>query len=157
MAAAAVALSLCAVATGCTAGSEDISSGSAAKAAQDAYSDCLADQGLVMEKTTEGIEVPDKTANSPEALDSGTKRCAHLIPGDQSSPPAEILAQAREESKCMRANGVEDYPDPDPGTADIALSDSLGERLKSDPEALAAVQKCLAGNTNSDGTTIEGG
>ena len=65
--------------------------------------------------------------------------------GDQNAPsgatpsPAELqalLEERRESAKCMRENGVEDFPDPDANGAILYYGD--------DPDMTSASEKCDA-------------
>jgi hypothetical protein len=67
--------------------------------------------------------------------------CRNLAPGgthEQNIGSPAFVEQARKFAKCMRANGVPDFPDPGPdGTFSGA-----GHELQGDPKSQAAYQAC---------------
>lgn len=98
---------------------------------------CLEEKGLPMKETDSGIPVVDSDRADPVRVKEAEDACASR----RSLPPvsAEQMAEAREFTACMRANGVARFPDPDPLTARHDL-----EELdpKSSPEGFAALKKC---------------
>lgn len=104
---------------------------------QAAFFQCLKEQGLPMKDTTSGIPVVDAAAADPAKVKEAERACDSR----RSIPPAstEQLATAKELTACMRANGVPDFPDPDPRTGqhDIEKLDP-----KSSPQGASALKKC---------------
>ena len=95
-----------------------------------------------------GVDMPDPepdgrltmkqsgdAASHEEKLRAAEARCRHLMPdgGKPSKPRPDQLAKLREESRCMRENGVPDFPDPDPETGGIKIDAKKGGSL--DPES----------------------
>ncbi|MFE2166153.1 hypothetical protein ACFXB3_13945 [Streptomyces sp. NPDC059447] len=84
-----------------------------------AYYDCLQANGVKIKHTDYGAPRVDK--DDPTALKNlpaAQEACADKAPPMPSHPPVDpkTLALAREEAKCLRAEGVTWYPDPDPNT-----------------------------------------
>jgi hypothetical protein len=85
-----------------------------------AFTQCMRDKGIDMDdpdpdsgrpKPGEGVD-PDG-----EAYQAAMKDCQHLLPGsvsDDSSDPGD-MKKYQAFAKCMRENGMPDFPDPQPG------------------------------------------
>ncbi|MFF4571342.1 hypothetical protein [Streptomyces sp. NPDC001410] len=110
-------------------------SASAADAQEVAYYRCLEDQGLTLE-VIDGGELrvdKDKAAEFGYAKQQAAEaKCHSKLPDDRpsASDPAEALEAARKEAECFRKNGIPEYPDPDPKTAEFDLTDELTAELK---------------------------
>ncbi|WP_328620629.1 hypothetical protein [Streptomyces sp. NBC_00354] len=98
---------------------------------------CLKEKGLPMKETDSEIPVVDSAKADPAKVKEAETACESR----RSVPPVtpEQLAEAKELTACMRANGVANFPDPDPRTAQHDM-EKLG--LKESPEGWAALQKC---------------
>ncbi|MCJ0868672.1 hypothetical protein [Streptomyces sp. AP-93] len=98
---------------------------------------CLKEKGLPMKETDSGIPVVD----SSKADLTKVKEAEAACESRRSVPPAtpEELAAAKTFTACMRANGVANFPDPDPKTAQHDMEE-LG--LKESPEGGNALKKC---------------
>lgn len=119
-----------------------------------AYYGCLEDEGLVLQKRDDGKSRLNKEVNSDEEIKAAEKKCAALLPDPR--PVADAaLQESRELSACMRENGFPDYPDPDPQTGDVELSQEAMEKFKHDPDALAARKKCTPRGTSSQAPAAE--
>ncbi|MFD9410877.1 hypothetical protein ACFWBN_28170 [Streptomyces sp. NPDC059989] len=101
-----------------------------------AYFQCLKDKGLPMKDTPSGIPVVDDSAD-PDKVKEADRACESLVPVAPVS--AEQHAEARDFTACMRANGIAEFPDPDPRTArhDYEHLDLKGSR-----EGVDALQAC---------------
>lgn len=78
-----------------------------------------------------------------ESFKKAEEDCRHLLPqgGEMGqAPSAEDEERMRNFSKCMRENGVENFPDPQPGGG-IAISPELGVNPE-DPAFQEAEKKC---------------
>ncbi|WP_231332323.1 hypothetical protein [Actinomadura graeca] len=71
--------------------------------------------GEPMAKTSAGSKKGDG-GGAPRVMEEAQKKCRHLMPngGRPTKPKPEQIAQQRAYSKCMRANGVPSFPDPQP-------------------------------------------
>ncbi len=111
------------------------------------YSKCMRDHGL------DWFPDPDaqgrlQVQNPPGAPDSKTKAaeeaCRSLLPDggenkDKTSP--EEIERSRQMAKCMRANGVPNFPDPDANGGISIDADKLGTG-PGDPTFDAAEKAC---------------
>jgi hypothetical protein len=80
----------------------------------------------------------DKHTLDQDVLDKAIEACK---PYQVVLPPDELaakLAGARETAQCMRAHGVENYPDPDPND----LGRSIPDEVRDDPEYDEAKEIC---------------
>jgi len=112
-------------------------------AAARAYAQCIRDNGVP--------DFPDPDANGSfrgagheqtqdnPKFKAAQEKCRSLAPGGehQRSDPATV-EQMRRFSQCIRANGLPDYPDPDP---DGRLRDP-GHEQQDNPKFKAAQEKC---------------
>ncbi|RPF34212.1 hypothetical protein [Streptomyces sp. TLI_185] len=130
-------------------------SASAADAQEVAYYRCLEKQGMALEVTDSGhLRVDkDKAAAAGAAKQQAAEdECRSKLPeSTQGQASADALEAARKITACFRKNGVPEYPDPDPKTAEIKLSDELVAKVKRDFADVAA--KC----SPADGPGIVGG
>ncbi|MGY5060888.1 hypothetical protein ACWDFR_43735 [Streptomyces sp. 900105755] len=119
-------------------------SASAADAQEVAYYRCLEKQGMALEVTDSGhLRVDkDKAAAAGAAKQQAAEdKCRSKLPGStQPKASADVVEAARKITACFRENGVPEYPDPDPRTAEIKLSDELAAKVKRDFAEVAA--KC---------------
>jgi hypothetical protein len=110
-----------------------------------------------------GVPIPDPVSNGHgdyqypgdkgaiaqaggDAIDSATNACKALQPVIPPDEVAAKLAQAREEARCMRAHGVENYPDPNPDSFTNVLGRGGGEIPESvhqDPQFPDARAACI--------------
>ena len=153
-----VALASGLLSTGCSAsgGAQGAApSASAADAQEAAYYRCLEKQGMALEVTDSGhLRVDkDKAAAAGAAKQQAAEdKCRSKLPGTTQGPAsADALDAARKITACFRKNGVPEYPDPDPKTAEIKLTDELVAKVKRDFADVAA--KC----SPADGPGIVGG
>ena len=129
------------------AGGDEPGSGSSETAPKDArqaaldYVACLREHGLeVDDPDSEGrlrLRVQGgKDGKAEEAMEA----CRDLAPQmDKNNPQAKQQAEsARAFATCMRENGVEKFPDPDPNQPGIRIDKSLAD----DPDFEAAQEAC---------------
>lgn len=90
-----------------------------------------------MKETDSDIPVVDSTKADPAKVKEAETACDSR----RSIPPvtAGQMAEAKAYTECMRANGVANFPDPDPRTGQHAIEE-LG--LKDSPQGMAALKKC---------------
>jgi hypothetical protein len=91
-----------------------------------------------------GIAVPAQKAGEAGSADTkkmeaGLEKCREFLPNGGEPPKLkpEDIAKMRELSKCIRDNGVPEYPDPDPETGTIELTDPA-----TDSKLQKAFEKC---------------
>jgi hypothetical protein len=109
-----------------------------------AYAKCMRANGVDMpDPNGDGvIGLPAQKVGSPESkiMEAANEKCRTLMPagGEPPKMSPEDIEKVRAQSKCMRENGVPSYPDPDPQTGAVALSE---DDVKA--EAMTkAVEKC---------------
>jgi hypothetical protein len=84
------------------------------------FAQCMRENGVPMEDPDSdgdgGVRIRVGGGVKPEAAEAAMEKCKAYAPngGKPIQLDAEQLAKLREFSKCMRANGVPDFPDPDP-------------------------------------------
>jgi hypothetical protein len=125
------------------------------------FAQCMRDHGIQMEdphivsdgdgggsKTETRIEAsagpPGAKGVRPEdeSFKKAEEECRHLMPqgGEMGEANPEAEEQMRQFSKCMRENGVENFPDPQPGGG-IAIGPDNGVN-PDDPAFKEAEKKC---------------
>lgn len=80
----------------------------------------------------------DKGAIDGEVFARAIEACKQYQPVLDAGEMAAKLDAAREESRCMRAHGVEDFPDPEPNL-DVEVPDSA----RQDPQYEEARAACI--------------
>ncbi|MFJ7270545.1 hypothetical protein ACIQV3_28570 [Streptomyces sp. NPDC099050] len=123
---AAVALLASVLVSGCSGGSaepKDRKSPPPA-AAELAYYRCLESNGVLLEKRDDDQLRVDKDKFDEAVNAAASEKCAPLLPGKESVPPptAEQLAKVKKFSACIRGKGFPDYPDPNPATGQVELT-----------------------------------
>ena len=120
-----------------------------------AYSHCMRAHGVPTfpdPDATGGIpkeQVVAASRGNPNTFKGASTACAHLLPNGSLAAP-ETAQQTRTQladelsfARCMRSNGVSDFPDP---TAQDGLSVEMVQAHGIDlhsPQVLRVVQKCL--------------
>ncbi|PJJ70816.1 hypothetical protein CLV46_0344 [Diaminobutyricimonas aerilata] len=82
-----------------------------------AFAECMREQGVDVGDpgNGEGLRITMPEGVSPEEAEAAMEECREYLPdgGRPRELDPEQLAAQLEFSKCMRENGVEDFPDPD--------------------------------------------
>ena len=121
------------------------------------YAQCMRDHGIPMEdpKPGGGISLNVPQGMDPSEVDAASQDCKKWMPGGGEQKPIdpEALEKTREYAKCMRENGLPDFPDPD-ANGGIAL-DGIGP---GDPDFDNAQTACqhLMGPGSGTNTGKEG-
>jgi hypothetical protein len=145
-------LLLATVALGACGGTEEKSATPAPSKSADqinqlrAYAKCMRENGVDMpDPDGDGVlRAPAVKAGSPidKKMETASEKCLPLLPADVGGAPQKMtpedLAKARALAKCMRENGVPEYPDPDPETGAFALPEKQLDVTK----LQAAGKKC---------------
>jgi len=148
---------------GCGSGDDSASttSPSASANAKDAqgvkFAQCLREHGVDVEdpEPGQGIRIQVGAGTPKSTVDAAMEACRKYDPMQQSGASADPQADAklRKMAQCMRDNGVENFPDPEPGKG-IRIDGSVAN----DTDFSAADKKCQkyapAGgqrSTDSDG------
>lgn len=111
---------------------------------------------------TEGVDVPDPEAGeeaggfklrigdangggpAPEKVEAAMNKCKQYLPngGEPPKVSAEDLEKVRQHSKCMRENGVTEFPDPD-SSGRLKIQMRPGSSMDPDSATFkAAEEKC---------------
>jgi hypothetical protein len=131
------------------------------------FSRCMREQGISwFPDPKEGkmsIAIPQGTDR--KKLEAAQEACKKFLPngGQMHQPSAEELEQARQMAKCMRENGVPNFPDPNPDGGLNANPDKLGFS-PNDPSWKKAEAACAQYgpkggevHRNGSGGTVGGG
>ncbi|MBT2517818.1 hypothetical protein J7E29_10265 [Streptomyces sp. ISL-90] len=91
--------------------------GEGGKGDQVKFTECMREQGIDMpdpDPNSKGFAVAIPQGVSKDAVDAAMEECKQYMPngGEMPELSAEELKQMREFAKCMRENGIEDFPDP---------------------------------------------
>lgn len=117
------------------------------------FGECMRDNGI---KSFEDPDISDGAMRLklPDGADKATvdaamKVCRKLLPNGGEPPKmnAEQVASMRKLSQCMRASGVPNFPDPEPGGG-IRLN--AGKGLDPESASFQAAQKACAQFTPED-------
>lgn len=119
-----------------TASSPAATSSATAKSTPDAhrFAACLRERGIDVADPAPGgqVELPNKDDKTREAL----RACAQFAPPSQQQDSAFDPAASRAYAQCVRAQGLQDFPDPDERGPRIPKDLVNDERFK------AADQEC---------------
>lgn len=81
------------------------------------FAQCMRDNGIDMPDPEPGMGPRFQLRNGDQAkMRAAMEKCRDLLPNGgerMRAPSAEEVEQMREYAKCMRANGLPDFPDPD--------------------------------------------
>jgi hypothetical protein len=108
------------------------------------YVACVRSKGIDIGDPENG-EVPpiEKGTVSESALKAAVDACRQYLPPSGKKGPVDAgqVEKLRQLAKCMRDNGVRNFPDPDPDQGGISLDPNSGMNVN-DPTFKAALQKC---------------
>jgi hypothetical protein len=79
----------------------------------------------------------DKSSIDADVLAGALEACKQYEPVLSPDEQARKVDAAREEARCMRAHGVENFPDPEPN-----LDFNVSESVRHDPQYDAAEVAC---------------
>lgn len=102
------------------------------------FVECLREHGVQVEDPDEGGGIRITGRVPKEKVDAAMEACREYSPmqeGASADPEAE--ERMRKMAQCMRDNGVEDFPDPEPGRG-IQLDGGVAQ----DPDFEKAQQEC---------------
>ncbi|GAA2414880.1 hypothetical protein GCM10010191_26150 [Actinomadura vinacea] len=139
-----------------------------AKAASDQeklreFAKCMRANGVDMPDPSGDGRVTVKMSGKPGSqgmakMDEAQRKCRKLMPngGKPPKPKPEDLAKMREEAKCMRANGVPDFPDPEPDGG-FKINSRKGGSLDSESQTFQKAQKKCGGSGPRRTVPLDGG
>ena len=109
------------------------------------YARCIRSHGVSLWPQPESSGVFDKTKLTPRRLGVGEvqigtaqKACRSLAPAYSATVQPQVLAQALTFSRCMRAHGATNFPDPESNGAIV-----IPHAMESSPAYLAALNYCV--------------
>lgn len=104
------------------------------------YAQCMRENGVPMDDPEPGKGVMLKVDGSipRETVDAAMETCREYSPQQNGGANPQMEEQARAFAKCMRDNGVEAFPDPEPGQPGIRIDRSMEQ----DPDFAAAREAC---------------
>lgn len=109
------------------------------------FTACMRAEGIVLDDTGAGRGGPVVGGGQDATtVEAAMAKCRAYLPngGEPEKLPADDIEMLRRYAECVREHGVPDYPDPDPQTGEVSLTEEQGRRLKSDPKLTAATQAC---------------
>lgn len=123
-----------------------------------AFAACMREQGIDMPDPQVdadgrvGMQIRGGAEGDPDKLTGAQQTCAHLMPqgDDLPKPDAAAIEKMRAMAKCMRENGVPNFPDPSAdGRIEIKPDSGFDP---ADPTVREAQKKC-----DHFGPTLQGG
>ncbi|MEV4007955.1 hypothetical protein [Actinomadura sp. NPDC049753] len=105
------------------------------------FAQCMREHGVDMEDPKPGGGIRIQANGDKGAMDKAMEACRQYNPmaNRTGAPDPKMQERAREFAACMRKNGVEKFPDPDPNQPGIRIDkDTVGD----DPDLEAAQQAC---------------
>ncbi|GAA2433330.1 hypothetical protein GCM10010191_54400 [Actinomadura vinacea] len=105
------------------------------------FAECMRKNGIDMEdpKPGQGIQLRGNKGDEQQ-MKKAQEACRQYDPMAQQSgkPDPEAEERGRKFAECMRKNGVEKFPDPEPGQRGVRITGEAGK----DPDMDAAMEKC---------------
>ena len=106
------------------------------------FAQCMRENGVPMDdpEPGKGIQLKVGPETSQETVQAAMEACREFNPQENGGGKAnpERDAAVREFAQCMRDNGVEAFPDPEPGSPGIKITGEVGQ----DPDFQTAQQAC---------------
>jgi len=111
------------------------------------FAQCMREQGIDMpdpDPDAEGFRVQLPAGVDPEAAKAATEACKQYMPGGGTPPKMdpEEIEKVRQYSQCMRDNGIEDFPEPDPETGGMMVDEGA---LDTQSAEFQAAEEACAG------------
>jgi hypothetical protein len=108
------------------------------------FAQCMREQGIDMpDPEIDGGRISQRINAGPgDDVEAAQEKCKDYAPsgGPGGKPDPESLERMLAHAKCMRDNGVEAFPDPDPDKGGIRIDGRIGD----DPDFAAAQNVCDA-------------
>ncbi|MFI6597231.1 hypothetical protein ACIBHX_13310 [Nonomuraea sp. NPDC050536] len=128
--------------TGCAAGNAAPKTSPSAEDKGVKYAQCMREHGVQMDdpQPGKGIQLKLDGKTPKETVDKAMEACRQYSPMNDQSPAdaAKSEEKQRKFAACMRQNGVEAFPDPQPGQKGVMISGQVAE----DPDFKTAQEKC---------------
>lgn len=112
------------------------------------FTQCLRENGVNVPDPEPGkgpmIKLGPESGITREAMDKAMEACKQFNPQGEAGANPQQEENGRKFAACMRENGVEKFPDPQPGQRGIMINKDAGEDPDF-PKAQEACQGILAG------------
>jgi len=120
------------------------------------FAKCMREQGLTWFPDPDpngGMAIKVPNGVDPKKMDAAHEACKQYAPGmdGDAKPDPQMLENMRQMAKCMRANGVPKFPDPEPGGGGIRIDGDKVGMGPGDPTFDKAEQKCSKYMPRPDG------
>jgi hypothetical protein len=106
------------------------------------FAQCMRENGVDMDdpEPGKGIQLKVGPGTSQETVQAALEACREYNPQENGSaqPNPEREEAFRKYAQCMRDNGVEAFPDPEPGSPGVRITGEVGN----DPDFQTAQQAC---------------
>jgi len=106
------------------------------------FAQCMRENGVDMPdpEPGKGIQLKVGPDTPKETVDAALEACREFNPQEKGGGKADPEREAafRDYAQCMRDNGVEAFPDPEPGSAGIRITSEVGQ----DPDFEPARKAC---------------
>jgi hypothetical protein len=105
------------------------------------YTECLRQQGVEVPDAEQGKGVRVSEPNNAEAAEAkdAARACQRYAPDNDAAKAGADVASLRRYASCMRANGVPEFPDPEPDGALI-----IPKSVVNGPDFESADRACTA-------------
>jgi len=122
--------------------SSDTTAGAASDLSRDEmavkFAQCMRENGIDMADPEPGKGIRIQSRGNREEMEAAMEACREYNPQANSTGSPELDEKNREFAQCMRKNGVENFPDPEPGQLGIRIDEKVAE----DPDLPAAQRAC---------------
>ncbi len=111
------------------------------------YAKCMRENGVPdfpdPKQNDGGFQMQAPSGADPEAMKAASAKCKQYLPdgGAQPKSDPQAVEKMRQYAKCMRDNGIANFPDPDPASGQLVMDDKSGIS-PDDPKFKAATQAC---------------
>ncbi|GAB1510380.1 hypothetical protein [Actinophytocola sp. KF-1] len=106
------------------------------------FAQCMRENGVPMDdpEPGKGIQLKIGPETTQETVQAAMEACREFNPQENGTgkPDPRREAAVREFAQCMRDNGVEAFPDPEPGSGGLKITGEVGQ----DPDFQTAQQTC---------------
>ena len=103
------------------------------------FTQCLRENGVDIDDPAPGEPVRIKGGpGSKDTIEKAMEACRQYNPQAEAAGNPAMDENNRKFAVCMRENGVEAFPDPEPGQAGVRIDKAIAD----DPDFAAAQEKC---------------
>lgn len=122
------------------------------------FARCMRENGVAMDDPEPGkgirLTVRKGDGVSEATMEKAMEACREYGPDSKGAAPnPEMEEKGRAFAECMRKNGVENFPDPQPGQRGIRITGEMGK----DPDFDKAHERCQSVLSGGPGSPTTGG